>query len=61
MKYLFGYNIYLANVAMMAMIEISAMLAIISRNSGAFKLKVQYQKEIYSINCKKKEKTDAPA
>ena len=41
MKYLFGYNGYLANVAMMAIIEISAMLAIISRNSGAFKLKVQ--------------------
>ena len=41
MKDLFGYNGYLANVAMMAIIEISAMLAIISRNSGAFKLKVQ--------------------
>ena len=40
MKDLFGYNGYLANVAMMAIIEISAMLAIISRNSGAFKLKV---------------------
>ena len=37
MKYLFGYNGYLANVAMMAMIEISAMLAIISRNTGANK------------------------
>ena len=40
MKYLFGYNGYLANVAMMAIIEISAMLAIISRNTGAFKLEV---------------------
>ena len=37
MKYLFGYNGYLANVAMMAIIEISAMLAIISRNTGANK------------------------
>ena len=37
MKYFFGYNGYLANVAMMAIIEISAMLAIISRNMGANK------------------------
>ena len=49
MKYLFGYNGYLANVAMMAIIEISAMLAIISRNSGAFKLKVQIVKTEFFI------------
>ena len=41
MKYLFGYNGYLAKMAilaMMAIIAILAMLAIISRNTGANKL-----------------------
>ena len=45
MKYLFGYNGYLANVAMMAIIEISAMLAIISRNTGANKLGTKSMKK----------------
>ena len=38
MKYLFGYNGYLAKMAIMAMMAILAILAMISRNVGADKL-----------------------